>query len=230
MSALVPRERIEQIILLIRGHRVMLDADLAKLYGVTTFNLNKAVKRNTDRFPDDFVFRLSVQETASLTFQIGISKSKGRGGRRYAPYVFTEQGVAMLSSVLRSKRAIQVNIAIMRAFVKLRELVTSHRGLASKLAQLERKVGGHDGQIRSLFDAIRQLVETSATKSRRIGFKTWGETLDPCYLVYLTHLASFVRLVSLPIRQQDRLNRPDKPNRQSNTVSRFTVPDSYFPY
>ena len=105
MSALVPRERIEQTILLIRGHRVMLDADLAKLYGVTTFNLNKAVKRNSDRFPEDFMFRLSAQETAALTFQIGISKPRGRGGRRNAPYVFTEQGVAMLSSVLRSKRA-----------------------------------------------------------------------------------------------------------------------------
>jgi hypothetical protein len=112
MSALVPRERIEQTILLIRGHRVMLDADLAKLYGVTTFNLNKAVRRNVDRFPDDFMFRLSEQEAAALTFQIGISKPRGRGGRRYAPDVFTEQGVAMLSSVLRSKRAIQVNIAI----------------------------------------------------------------------------------------------------------------------
>jgi hypothetical protein len=105
MSALVSRERIEQTILLIRGHRVMLDADLAKLYGVTTFNLNKAVKRNSDRFPEDFMFRLSAQETAALTFQIGISKPRGRGGRRNAPYVFTEQGVAMLSSVLRSKRA-----------------------------------------------------------------------------------------------------------------------------
>lgn len=172
MSALVSRERIEQTILVLRGHRVMLDADLAKLYGVTTFNLNKAVKRNIDRFPDDFMFRLATQETTALTFQIGISKPGGRGGRRYAPYVFTEQGVAMLSSVLRSKRAIQVNIAIMRTFVKLRELAASHRSLATKLAQLERKVGGHDGQIRSLFDAIRQLMEPPATKSRRIGFKT----------------------------------------------------------
>ena len=105
MSALKPRKQIEQTILVIRGHRVMLDADLAKLYGVTTFNLNKAVKRNSDRFPEDFMFRLSAQETAALAFQIGISKSRGRGGRRNAPYVFTEQGVAMLSSVLRSKRA-----------------------------------------------------------------------------------------------------------------------------
>ncbi len=172
MSALVPRERIEQTILIIRGHRVMLDADLAKLYGVTTFNLNKAVKRNSARFPEDFMFRLSAQETAALTFQIGISKPKGRGGRRNAPYVFTEQGVAMLSSVLRSKRAIQVNIIIMRAFVKLRELAVNHRALATKLAQLERKVGGHDGQIRSLFDAIRQLMEPPPSKSQRIGFKT----------------------------------------------------------
>lgn len=171
MSALVPHERIEQTILLIRGRRVMLDADLAKLYGVTTFNLNKAVKRNMDRFPEDFMFRLSAQETVVLTFQIGMSKPRRRGGRRYAPYVFTEQGVAMLSSVLRSKRAIQVNIAIMRTFVKLRELAASHRSLAAKLAQLEQKVGGHDGQIRSLFDAIRQLMEPCPSKSRSIGFK-----------------------------------------------------------
>jgi hypothetical protein len=150
----------------------MLDSDLAKLYGVTTFNLNKAVKRNIDRFPEDFMFRLSAQETAALTFQIGISKPRERGGRRNAPYVFTEQGVAMLSSVLRSKQAIQVNITIMRAFVKLRELAVSHKVLATKLAQLERKVGGHDGQIRSLFDAIRQLMESPMPKSRRIGFKT----------------------------------------------------------
>ncbi len=170
MSALVSRERIEQTILVTRGHRVMLDANLAKLYGVTTFNLNKAVKRNSDRFPDDFMFRLSTQETAALTFQIGISKPWGRGGRRTAPYVFTEQGVAMLSSVLRSKRAIHVNIMIMRAFVKLRELAVGHGALVIKLAKLERKVGGHDGQIHCPFDAIRQLMEPSALKSRRIGF------------------------------------------------------------
>jgi hypothetical protein len=109
MSALESRERVERTILVIRRHRVMVDADLAKLYGVTTFNLNKAVKRNSDRFPEDFMFRLSAQETAALTFQIGISKPRGRGGRRNAPYIFTEQGVAMLPSVLRSKRAIRRN-------------------------------------------------------------------------------------------------------------------------
>ena len=150
----------------------MIDSDLALLYGTPTKALKQQVKRNPDRFPEDFMFRLSSQETAALTFQTGISKPGGRGGRRYVPYVFTEQGVTMLSSVLRSKRAVQVNIAIMRAFVKLRELVASHRELATKLAQLERKVGGHDGQIQSLFDAIRQLMEPTPAKSRRIGFKT----------------------------------------------------------
>ena len=169
MSVLIPRERIEQAILLIRGHRVMLDADLAKLYGVATFNLNKAVKRNADRFPEDFMFRLSTQEAAALTFQIGISKPRGRGGRRYAPYVFTEQGVAMLSSVLRSKRAIQVNVAIMRAFVQLREIIASNKGLARRLNELEKK---YDGQFRVVFEAIRELTSEPATKSRRIGFKT----------------------------------------------------------
>jgi hypothetical protein len=169
MSVLVPRERIEQTILLIRGHRVMRDADLAKLYGVTTFNLNKAVKRNADRFPEDFMFRLSTQEAAALTFQIGITKPRGRGGRRYAPYVFTEQGIAMLSSVLRSKRAIQVNIAIMRAFVQLREMIASNKGLARRLNELEKK---YDGQFRVVFEAIRELMAEPAPKSRRIGFKT----------------------------------------------------------
>ncbi len=110
-TALIPAERIERAILLIRGHKVILDSDLAVLYGVTTFNLNKAVKRNIARFPDDFMFQLTGDEGTALRFQSGMSKAKGRGGRRYLPYVFTEQGVAMLSSVLRSKRAVQVNIA-----------------------------------------------------------------------------------------------------------------------
>ena len=169
MSALAPRKRIEQTILLVRGHRVMLDADLSELYGVETKAFNRAVTRNTERFPDDFMFRLTKKEYEDLRYHFGTSRW---GGRRYLPYVFTEQGVAMLSSVLRSKRAIQVNIIIMKAFVKLRELAVSHRALATKLAQLERKVGGHDGQIRSLFDAIRQLMEPPPSKSRRIGFKT----------------------------------------------------------
>jgi len=169
MSALIPRKQIEQTILVIRGHRVMLDTDLAKLYGVTTSNLNKAVKRNSERFPEDFMFRLSAQETAALTFQIGISKPRGRGGRRNAPYVFTEQGVAMLSSVLHSKRAIQVNIGIMRAFVQLREMITSSKGLARRLNELEKK---YDGQFRVVFEAIRELMAEPESKPRRIGFKT----------------------------------------------------------
>src|SRR5437870_5079988 len=130
----VAAEQVERSILLIRGHKVMLDSDLAALYGVETFNLNKAVRRNMDRFPEDFMFQLTKEEAERLRFQIGISKP-GRGGRRYVPYVFTEQGVAMLSSVLRSKRAVHVNIAIMRAFVRLRQILATHKELARKLEE-----------------------------------------------------------------------------------------------
>ena len=168
MSATFPSERIEQTILLLRGHKIILDRDLAAMYGVSTRDLNKAVSRNLDRFPDDFMVQLTRAEFNDLKFQFGTSSW---GGTRKLPRAFTEQGIAMLSSVLRSKRAIHVNIAIMRAFVKLREFAASHKTLATKLEQLERKVGGHDGQIRSLFDAIRQLMEPPTPKSRRIGFK-----------------------------------------------------------
>ena len=164
---MVPIERIESAILLIRGHKVMLDRDLAALYGVTTFNLNKAVKRNTDRFPEDFMFQLTAAEASTLRFQIGMSKGKGRGGRRYLPYVFTEQGVAMLSSVLRSKRAVQVNVEIMRAFVRLRRMLASNEDLARKLAALEKK---YDSQFRVVFEAIRELMAPPTTKKRKIGF------------------------------------------------------------
>jgi hypothetical protein len=168
MNEVYPSERIEQTILLLRGHKIILDRDLAPMYGVSTRDLNKAVSRNLDRFPDDFMLQLTRSEFNDLKFQFGTSSW---GGTRKLPRAFTEQGIAMLSSVLRSKRAIQVNIAIMRAFVKLRELAASHKTLAAKLEQLERKVGGHDGQIRSLFDVIRQLMEPTTPKSRRIGFK-----------------------------------------------------------
>ena len=168
MSVVFPSERIEQTILLLRGHKIILDRDLAAMYGVSTRDLNKAVSRNLDRFPDDFMLQLTRSEFNDLKFQFGTSSW---GGTRKLPRAFTEQGIAMLSSVLRSKRAIHVNIAIMRAFVKLREFAASHKTLATKLEQLERKVGGHDGQIRSLFDAIRQLMEPPTPKSRRIGFK-----------------------------------------------------------
>ena len=168
MSALVPRGRIEQTILLIRGHNVMLDSDLAQLYGVTVGRLNEAVKRNEDRFPSDFTFQLTKAEFENLKSQIAISSSKW-GGRRHAPYVFTEQGVAMLSSVLRSKRAIEVNIAIMRIFVRLREMISSNKVLARRLTDLEKK---YDGQFRVVFEAIRELMAEPTPKSRRIGFKT----------------------------------------------------------
>jgi phage regulator Rha-like protein len=146
----------------------MLDSDLAELYGVETFNLNKAVKRNIDRFPEDFMFQLSREEADSLRFQIGMSKKTGRGGRRYLPFVFTEQGVAMLSSVLNSKRAVQVNIEIMRAFVKLRQMLASNAELARKLEALEKK---YDAQFKVVFDAIRQLMSPALPKKSRIGFR-----------------------------------------------------------
>jgi hypothetical protein len=168
-QALVPAGEIERAILLIRGQRVMLDRDLAVLYRVTTGNLNKAVKRNVQRFPTDFMFQLSAEEAQGLIFQIG--RSKGRGGRRHCPYAFTEQGVAMLSSVLRSQQAIQVNVAIMRAFVRLRETLALHKELARKLADLEQHIEGHDTAIGSLFEAIRQLMAPpSAPPKPEIGF------------------------------------------------------------
>jgi len=170
MDSLVPVELIEKKIYLIRGHKVMLDSDLAELYKVETRTLIQAVKRNINRFPSDFMFQLNYQEVASLRSQIVTSKP-GRGGRRYLPYVFTEQGVAMLSSVLNSERAIEVNIAIMRAFVKLREMLSSNKELAHKLAQLERKIEKHDDEIKLIFDAIRQLMTPPETKKMKIGFR-----------------------------------------------------------
>ncbi|OGR56343.1 MAG: DNA-binding protein [Elusimicrobia bacterium RIFCSPLOWO2_02_FULL_39_32] len=175
---LISTESIEKKILIVRGHKVMLDTDLAELYGVETKMLNRAVKRNIDRFPRDFMFQLTQQESDNLRCHFGTSNSRSqigtsknmRGGRRYLPYVFTEQGVAMLSSVLNSKRAIQVNIAIMRAFVKLRETLLLHKELAKKLAELERKVEGHDHHIHSLFEAIRQLMSQPEPRRRHIGF------------------------------------------------------------
>lgn len=171
-GAAIPVERIQSRILWIRGHKVMLDADLARMYGVSTFNLNKAVRRNLRRFPDDFLFRLTSEEHESLIFQSGISKKRGRGGRRHAPFAFTEHGVAMLSSVLRSERAIQVNIAIMRAFGRLRETLASHRRQSAKLSELERRVGTHDEAIQAILGAIRRLIEEPTTE--RIGFRPTG--------------------------------------------------------
>lgn len=171
-SSPIPVAHIERTILFVRGEKVLLDRDLAVLYKVTTSNLNKAVKRNADRFPNDFMFQLTSEEADELTFQTGISKPSGRGGRRYLPFVFTEQGVAMLSSVLRSKRAVQVNIAIMRAFVRLRALLATHKDLARKLDEMEKK---YDAQFRIVFDAIRELMKPPEEPRRRIGFRASGE-------------------------------------------------------
>ena len=165
---LIQPEQVEQAILLIRGQRVMLDRDLAALYGVTTGNLNKAVQRNSDRFPADFMFQLTADEAEALSFHFGSLK---RGQHfKYLPCVFTQEGVAMLSSVLRSPRAVQVNIAIMRVFVRLRETLALHKDLARNLAELERKIEGHDASIRNLFDAIRQLMTPPEKPRREIGF------------------------------------------------------------
>ena len=162
VTQLVPTERVESLIHLARGEKVLLDADLAMLYGVTTGALNRAVKRNATRFPKDFMFQLTAEEAEILKCQIGIS-SMGHGGRRRSlPYAFTEQGVAMLSSVLRSERAVQVNVAIMRAFVGLRRLLATNEVLARKLAELERRLEGHDQAIKSLFDAIREIMAPPA--------------------------------------------------------------------
>jgi len=173
MGALISAGQIERKILLIRGQKVMLDSDLAELYGVSTKVLNQAVKRNRARFPDDFMFQLSAAESAALRSQF--VTSKGRGGRQYRPFVFTEQGIAMLSSVLNSERAIQGNIAIVRAFVRLREMIASHKDLTRRLAELENK---YDAQFKVVFDAIRELMKPESSKPRRIGFqaRTWQRT------------------------------------------------------
>jgi hypothetical protein len=190
-TALIPAARIERRILFLRGEKVMLDSDLAELYGVEVKVLNQAVKRNLERFPEDFMFRLSKEEfrlilkSQIVTSSGGISRfskensqnlksqivtsSWGYGGRRKLPHAFTEQGVAMLSSVLRSDRAVQVNIAIMRAFVQLRQILATHADLARKLEALERR---YDKQFRGVFDAIRALMVEKTKPRREIGFHT----------------------------------------------------------
>ncbi len=168
-NAIVPLERIESRILLIRGHKVMLDSDLAELYGVTTKRLNEQVKRNRQRFPADFMFQLTSDEATNLRSRIATSK-QGRGGRRYRPYAFTEHGAIMVASVLNSHRAIEVSIYVVRAFVKLREMLRTHKELARKLAELEKRIEGHDEEIIVLFEAIRQLMESPEKTTKRIGF------------------------------------------------------------
>jgi hypothetical protein len=167
----IPIEHIEKAILVIRGYKVMLDSDLAELYGVRTKVLKQAVRRNIERFPKDFMFELSREEHSNLRSQIVTSSFAQWGGPRYKPMAFTEQGVAMLSSVLRTKRAIQVNIAIMRVFVMLREMMATHKELALKLAKLEERLESHDKQIQSIFEAIRALMAPSEKPRKKIGFE-----------------------------------------------------------
>jgi ORF6N domain-containing protein len=170
MNQPVPVERIEQAILVIRGQRVMLDSDLATLYGVTTKRLNEQVKRNRHRFPADFMFQLTAQEKTKVVANCDHLKKLRFSPAR--PFAFTEHGTVMVASVLNSERAVEVSIYVVRAFVTLREMLGTHKVLAQKLAELERQVESHDSRIQSLFEAIRQLMQPAASKPRRIGFKT----------------------------------------------------------
>ncbi len=168
MTTLVPVESIVNKIVLLRGEKVLIDRDLAALYGVETKQLKRAVRRNINRFPEDFMFQLKKEEYQLLRSQFGTLK---RGGHsKYPPMAFTEQGVAMLSSVLNSDRAIEVNIAIMRAFVHLRKMIDSHSELSRKLSDLERKLGHHDEHIQTIFEAIHQLMAPPDTPNKKIGF------------------------------------------------------------
>ena len=163
--------RVDARILLVRGKKVILDSELAALYGVEVRHLNQQIKRNVDRFPVDFMFRLSEKEVAILRSQFVIS-SEGHGGRRYLPSVFTEHGAIMAATVLNSKRAIQLSIFVVRAFVRMREALAANQQIAAKLAELERRLENHDGKIQDLVQAIRELMIPPAPTRRRIGFET----------------------------------------------------------
>jgi len=167
-SSVLPVEIVERRIYVIRGTKVMLDSSLAELYEVSTGNLNLAVKRNIARFPADFMFQLTRKEAASLVLQSAIPNV--RGGRRTLPYAFTQEGIAMLAAVLNSPKAIQVSIAIMQAFVKLREMLATHADLAKKIEDLELKFTSHDEELRTVFDSLRQLLEPPERPKRQIGF------------------------------------------------------------
>jgi hypothetical protein len=169
-SLAVSVQIVERKIYLIRGHKVMIDIDLADLYGVPTKVLNQQVQRNCKRFPEDFMFQLSKEEAENLRSQIATSRS-GRGGRRTLPYAFTEPGVAMLSSVLSSEQAIEVNILIMRAFIRLRQMLESNEELNRKFAAVIRKLSTHDKYFRVVFDELRKLTEEPSLPRKAIGFK-----------------------------------------------------------
>ena len=169
-KSVVPISSIESRIYSVRGQRVMLDSDLAELYGVSTKRLNEQVKRNSDRFPSDFMFRLNAEELAILRSQNATSSYR-HGGRRYPPYAFTEHGAVMLASVLNSQRAIEASIFVVRAFVRMRGILSVHKEFAHKLSELERRVTGHDEDIKTLIKAIKQLIHPTVKPKKQIGFK-----------------------------------------------------------
>ena len=168
-NMVISNEHVEHRIYLIRGKRVLLDHELARLYRVETKTLNRSVKRNLSRFPDDFMFQLTTEEV--LRYQFGTSKKTGKGGRRYRPYAFTQEGVAMLSGILNSPRAVQANILIMRAFIKLREMVSTNELVRQKIEELERKYEKHDKQFKVVFEALKELIKPpKSTAKKPIGF------------------------------------------------------------
>lgn len=169
-TQVIPVEAVENKILLVRGQKVILDFHLAELYDVETKILNKAVARNIDRFPDDFMFRLTQKEWNSLRFHFGTSNS-GRGGRRYLPFAFTEHGALMVASVLNSPAAIKTSLLVIRTFVRLREILSTHKELAQKLKELELKIETHDEHITAIFEAINQLWAPSPVTKRKVGFQ-----------------------------------------------------------
>jgi phage regulator Rha-like protein len=175
-NAIIPVGRIENSIFMIRGHRIILDSDLAVLYGVTTTRLNQQVKRNIERFPDDFMFQLTSEESESLRLKNATSNGK-RGGRRYMPFAFTEHGAIMAASVLNTHRAVEVSVFVVRAFVKLRETLSTHKELVHKLTELEHRLEGHDEAIQEIVEAIHQLMQPSQTEkqteysSEKVGFR-----------------------------------------------------------
>jgi hypothetical protein len=177
-AQLVRSDEIETLVYVIRGQRVMLDSDLARLYGVTTKRLNEQVVRNRDRFPDDFAYQITQQEVTALRSQIATSKP-GRGGQRYLPWVFSEHGVAMLSSVLRSPTAVRVNIEIMRAFVRLRRLMATPGELVEQIARLAETAKVHDERINAIAEVLQRLMEPPAEPRRRIGFPIPEEEAKP---------------------------------------------------
>ena len=178
-AAAIPIERIERTILLVRGEKVILDADLARLYGVTAKRLNEQVRRNRERFPEDFMFQLTKEEFAELKSEFGapnlrsqIATSRSHGGRRYLPYAFTEHGAIMAANVLNSERAVRASVEVVRAFVRLRQMLASNAEMARKLEELEKK---YDRQFKVVFDAIRQLMTPPAPQRKQIGFHAKSE-------------------------------------------------------